>query len=101
MEAKMNRYKCWIPETRPDVLNGYYEDLLLECGFKIVNKQYHFFKPFGFTALYLLSESHFAIHTFPEKNTSYIELTSCVDAPFKQFVKKHTDGIKQDIRWEQ
>jgi S-adenosylmethionine/arginine decarboxylase-like enzyme len=27
--------------------------------------------------LYLLGESHFAIHTFPEHGKSYIELSSC------------------------
>lgn len=31
----------------------------------------------GYTAIWLLGESHFAIHTFPEQGKTYIELTSC------------------------
>ena len=48
----------------------------------------HFFDPHGFTALFLLSESHFAIHTFPECSQTYLELSSCVDEPFQHFLKK-------------
>jgi S-adenosylmethionine decarboxylase len=39
-----------------------------------------------------LSESHFAIHTFPEEGQSYIELSSCVFEPFLKFVS----NIKSD-----
>lgn len=87
MKAKMNNFKKWIAETRPDVLNATYKKMLIESGFKIVNEQYHFFIPYGFTALYLLSESHFAIHTFPEENKTYIELSSCVDKQFEKFLE--------------
>ena len=87
MKAKMNNYNAWIKETRPDVLIGYYEDLLIKCGFNVIDKCFHFFKPYGFTALFLLGESHFAIHTFPEEEKTYIELSSCVDLPFNNFMK--------------
>ncbi len=102
MKAKMNNYKCWTKETRPDVLNAKYEKMLLDSGFKIVEKKYHFFSPYGFTALYLLSESHFAIHTFPEENATYLELTSCVDDPFKVFleiIKKENDIYDERINY--
>ena len=82
----MNNFHAWIEECRPDFLNGTYKKLLTECGFNLIAEEFHFFEPFGFTALYLLGESHFAIHTFPEEDKTYIELTSCVDKPFEQFV---------------
>ena len=87
MLAKMNKYSEWVSETRPDILVAHYREMLLECGFKICSEQYKFFEPFGFTALFLLSESHFAIHTFPEQKKTYIELSSCVDTPFDNFMK--------------
>ena len=40
-----------------------------------------------YTSLYLLGESHFAIHTFPEENSTYIELVSCVKDKFDNFLK--------------
>lgn len=89
MKAKMYNWSCWVPETRADVLYARYERLLLNSGFHIVNSCTKIFYPQGFTALFLLSESHLAIHTFPERGKSYIELSSCVQAQFEQFVKRH------------
>lgn len=88
MKAKMNNWNGWVKETRPDILYSYYENLLLDSGFKVVDKCVKFFSPYGFTALFLLSESHFAIHTFPEENKTYLELSSCVDKPFQNFMQK-------------
>ena len=95
MLAKMNNWHAWIKETRPDFLMSEYKTLLLDCGFNIVNECYHFFNPYGFTALILLTESHFAIHTFPEENKTYLELSSCVDLPFKRFIDafNHKKGV--------
>ncbi len=36
--------------------------------------------------LWLLAESHFAIHTFPEENKMYIEISSCVKKYFDNFL---------------
>ena len=51
----------------------------------------HYFTPYGYTALFLLAESHFALHTFPEENKTYIELSSCVK---KGFYYRFVDDIK-------
>ena len=91
MKAKMNNWNKWINETRSDVLYSKYKKLLLESGFKICGEIMKFFEPYGFTALFLLSESHFAIHTFPEDNKTYLELSSCVDKPFNKFLEKNND----------
>ena len=89
MLAKMNNFRAWVSETRADVLFARYEQLLKNSGFTIINDCCKMFSPQGFTALFLLSESHFAIHTFPERGKTYIELSSCVDAPFHKFVDAH------------
>lgn len=47
------------------------------------------FDPFGYTAMFLLSESHLAIHTFPERGKTYIELTSCVEPQYRRFLELH------------
>lgn len=67
MKAKMNKWSGWTNETRPDILMALYRHKLVESGFTIRDESYCFFEPYGFTALFLLSESHFAIHTFPEE----------------------------------
>ena len=86
MKAQIWNYSGWVTETRPDILNGIYKQQLLKAGFNILSIKYHLFEPQGFTALYLLCESHFAVHTFPEENKTYIELSSCNKAKYDAFL---------------
>ena len=60
------------------------ENILKQAGFCVLQIAEHYFKPMGYTAVFLLAESHLAIHTFPEENKTYIELSSCVE---KQYLK--------------
>lgn len=82
----MWNYKEWITETDPAVLQKAYDQLLRDSGFGVCKFIEHHFTPFGYTAIWLLSESHFAIHTFPEEGKAYIELTSCVKKQFDKFI---------------
>lgn len=35
------------------------------------------FKPFGFTAVFILNESHASIHTYPEHNSMFVDIFTC------------------------
>ena len=87
MKAQIYNYNSWIAETNPTELFDSFMILLNKSGFKVEDVIEKHFDPFGYTALFLLSESHFAIHTFPEHNQTYIELSSCVKEPFDKFIK--------------
>ena len=87
MKAKMNNWNGWITETDPKTLDDTYRARLLRSGFKILKECEHHFTPYGYTKLYLLAESHFAIHTFPEEGKTYVELSSCVDKQFERFMQ--------------
>jgi len=45
--------------------------------FSILEECEHQFKPIGCTFLFLLSESHLSVHTFPEKNYVAFDLYTC------------------------
>lgn len=92
MKAQIYNHAFWIKETDPKFLKEKYNKLLNESGFKVLKVSEKYFEPFGYTALFLLSESHLAIHTFPEEETTYIELSSCVAEPFYKFIKNATNG---------
>jgi S-adenosylmethionine decarboxylase proenzyme len=47
--------------------------------FTVLNKVEHIFEPQGLTILYLLSESHISIHTFPEKEYLALDIYTCRD----------------------
>jgi|TARA_B110000483_G_scaffold234754_1_gene305284 S-adenosylmethionine decarboxylase len=50
----------------------------LELGeVTILHKMIHHFEPQGLTLLYLLTESHFSLHTWPEHSKIRIDFFSC------------------------
>jgi S-adenosylmethionine/arginine decarboxylase-like enzyme len=77
MQAKMWNHSAWISETNPVKIRKMFDALLVDSKFNVLSVLDKHFQPQGYTALWLLSESHFAIHTFPENNKTYIELSSC------------------------
>lgn len=46
-------------------------------NYTILQKTEHVFEPQGCTLLYMLSESHISIHTFPEKEYIAFDLYTC------------------------
>lgn len=88
----IHNYKTWIVETNPEVLKKLLGKWLADCGFQLLNFTEHYFKPQGYTCLWLLGESHLAVHTFPEKETCYVELSSCnahKNQLFQSLLSKH------------
>jgi S-adenosylmethionine decarboxylase proenzyme len=66
-----------------ELLNNLSElkDMLKEIcktnDFNILNEVEHQFVPIGCSVLFLLSESHLSIHTFPEKNHMSFDIYTC------------------------
>ena len=87
MKAQIYKYSSWINETDPKALYDLFSALLVDSGFHVEGFMDKHFNPQGYTGLFLISESHFAIHTFPEHNETYIELSSCTREPFDKFIK--------------
>lgn len=53
------------------------EQIINYCKLNVVGCCEYQFNPYGATILYLLSESHFTIHTYPEKKACSINLYTC------------------------
>jgi S-adenosylmethionine decarboxylase len=87
MKAQMFNINGWIEETNPFILREKYNYLLKESGFGVLSFCEYTFEPQGYTALWLLSESHFALHTFPEEEKTYFELSSCIEKQYLKFKK--------------
>ncbi len=70
-------------ECDPNVLNSiskvekYMIDAALECGATIVQKCFHMFNPYGVSGVVIISESHLAIHTWPELGYAAVDLFTC------------------------
>lgn len=90
MTAQIWNDRGWTTETDKDVLKNKYTEILKKSGFHILDFSEYVFNPQGYTAIWLLSESHFAIHTFPEFGKSYYEISSCNKEYFKTFIDLNT-----------
>jgi S-adenosylmethionine decarboxylase len=53
------------------------EEIIQRCNLNVVSQCEYQFRPIGATMLYLLSESHLTIHTYPEKRACSINLYTC------------------------
>lgn len=49
----------------------------VECGAHIVQSCFHMFNPHGVSGVVIISESHLAIHTWPELGYAAVDLFTC------------------------
>jgi len=88
MRPEIFEFSSWINSSDPQLLRRTFDAILRQSDFTILNFIDHSFSPHGYTAIWLLSDSHFAIHTFPEKNQSYIQLSSCNKEKYETFIDR-------------
>ena len=60
-----------------DQLNAMLKQICIDNEFQILNEVQYKFEPIGCSILFLLSESHLSIHTFPEKNHMSFDIYTC------------------------
>lgn len=58
-------------------LNNMLKEICKTYNFQILNETQHIFQPIGCSILFLLSESHISIHTFPEKYHMAFDIYTC------------------------
>lgn len=85
MKARIWNHRFWIKETQQRILYCKFTNLLSCAGFEKLHFADHRFNPQGYTAFWLLGESHLALHTFPEEGKTYVELSSCNKEMFLKF----------------
>lgn len=80
-----------------DYFKAFSAKFLKQFDLTCINLLSNKFKPHGITLISILSESHFAIHTWPEKNSIHIDLVSCKKIESKEvieYIKKEIPNIK-------
>ena len=88
MNAITYDWLAWISTGSKEILVPYFTQLLPDIGFNVVGYCEHNFQPHGFTSVWLLSESHLAIHAWPEHHKARINLSSCSLELFDAFVAR-------------
>lgn len=83
----------------PDLLEAALRQAVGVAGLTEVACARHRFEPQGVSAVLLLSESHVAVHTWPEHASAYVTLTSCRELGTGT-VARLRDGLAQELRAE-
>jgi len=81
------------------IFNDFIDHILKTANVHLLSKNIHFFDfnhenkkiDGAFTALYLLSESHLSIHTWPEKNYIAIDIFTCGNCDVEYIAQRFID----------
>ncbi|MEM2105984.1 MAG: adenosylmethionine decarboxylase [Candidatus Bathyarchaeia archaeon] len=65
--------------SRVDVVREILDRVVFESGLNCVSSSFHQFEPYGVSAIYLLSESHLSVHTWPESGYVALDIFTCGD----------------------
>lgn len=87
-KAQVFNLKGWIELIEPTILIEVFQSELEQAGFTILNFTSNEFPNNGFTAVWVLAESHLALHSFAESGWTYLELTSCNKTKSERFKKR-------------
>lgn len=87
VKAEIFEYNCWTAIVDPQTLKQLMERMLQQADFGVVGFMDCHFSPVGYTAVWVIKESHLAIHTFPEEGKTYVQLSSCNKTKHEVFAK--------------
>ena len=62
-----------------NLIEKFMVEAAVECGATVVEKNFHMFSPYGVSGVVIISESHLAVHTWPEYGYAAVDLFTCGD----------------------
>jgi len=77
MNTQIFEFSAWVQIKNDKQINKLINSYLIKSEHIVLDELEHQFSPQGFTKIWLLAESHLALHTYPEENRAYIQLSSC------------------------
>jgi S-adenosylmethionine/arginine decarboxylase-like enzyme len=99
----VNHFVAYIKLKSPfsnelEFLENIGKSIIKSLNLKVVSKNYHQFSPTGITLVYILSQSHFILHTWPEYNLIHLDLFSCSDITKKDLEKSINNIFPKEIK---
>ncbi|MCS7124152.1 MAG: adenosylmethionine decarboxylase [Candidatus Bathyarchaeota archaeon] len=65
--------------SRVEDLRPILDRVVAKSGLHVISSSFHQFEPHGVSAIYLLSESHLSVHTWPEHGYMALDIFTCGD----------------------
>ncbi len=91
VKAEIYNFRAWTYSSDINSLVKTMNDALDYAGYTVLKFIDYKFPIKGYTSLWLLAESHLALHYFEEQNKCYIELSGCsltMNESFRAFLKQ-------------
>lgn len=85
-----------IPDSR-EFLARFADSVTQELQLTVLDRNSYAFTPIGQTLIYVLSQSHIAIHTWPEYRLLHVDLVSCKHISNTEFTKAITDSLTSSV----
>jgi len=63
-----------------ELIEKYMHEAADACGATVIETKFHMFSPYGVSGVVIISESHLAIHTWPEFGYAAVDLFTCGDS---------------------
>ncbi|MEM1538902.1 MAG: adenosylmethionine decarboxylase [Candidatus Bathyarchaeia archaeon] len=63
--------------SRAENLRVILDRVVARSGLHVISSSFHQFEPYGVSAVYLLSESHLSVHTWPEHGYVALDIFTC------------------------
>ena len=73
------------------------DEICKKYDYHVLHRAHHCFTPQGITILYLLSESHFSIHTYPEHGYVAIDLYTCRKYPDDTVYRTIYEAMRSEL----
>ena len=72
-------------ENSTEKIEDVAQSIIRDLDLNVVKKLSHLFSPQGITLIYILSESHLVIHTWPESGIIHVDMVTCSSRSEKEF----------------
>ncbi|MEM5831894.1 MAG: adenosylmethionine decarboxylase [Candidatus Aenigmatarchaeota archaeon] len=84
---------------------GVLDEVVKKLGMTYIDKVYYKFKPEGLSVLYLIQQSHIAMHTWPEYSFIDVEIVTCkedsdVEKGLEVIIKSYKPQKIEKCYWE-
>ena len=87
-KPEIHSFQAWIACSDIVMLKDTGTHLLEEADFKILNFSEYLFPGGGYTALWMLGESHLALHLFMPEGKAFFDLASCNGHKSRYFIDR-------------
>jgi S-adenosylmethionine decarboxylase len=98
VEAKIYNYRAWVSGCEIEQMLDIINKSLDHAGYTVLKFVDYKFPVKGYTSMWLLAESHMALHYFADEKKFYIELSGCckiMNTKFNEHILEYELNIEK------